>query len=283
MPTLLLNSRGYYSKQPQTPTAPSLHGPGRGLVLSWTPVCKGAMRPGGAVSSTIGSMTFAKREVGAAIVGAYQGTNNYEKIERNALLSFTGPHTYETLIKVTAFQTTVYPYITGIISQFQSASGYGSVLRFNDDATIGHAAYPVFFILQGHVEKHATGSALNTNVIYHLVGTYTGSAIRLYINGVLVAETSASGAVDNETDSYVSLMSDYTNGNDNSSNRCLNGEMYLARVYNVGKTASEVLSLYQNAWCIYKTNRLLFTDTAAATPVPKSFVYSQAVNRAALW
>lgn len=225
----------------------------KGLVGSYTPIDAG-VSVGGA-SSIVGNIVPDIGSAGRAWKGDYQASDNYVLVPKTAAYSYTQQVTFEALISVKAFQTNVFPYISGIIGQFQNVGAiqtYGPVLRFNNDATIGSAAHIGFCILQGGTEYWAVSSTnLNTNTLYHILGTYDGTQIRLYVNGQNVATTTLTGAFDNDPANFISIGSEYVVSALNH-NRCLNGNTYLARIYNVGKTDAEAKSLADNPWRIFK-------------------------------
>lgn len=66
-------------------------------------------------------------------------------------------------------------------------SGFGLYLSSNGQLTWG-------LWQSGGAEKSVSSAVLATNLIYHAVGTYDGSVIRLYLNGALVASSTV-GAV----------------------------------------------------------------------------------------
>lgn len=223
----------------------------RGLVWQGTPVDEGL--PFGNRAVITGNFPASVGFAGRAWRGAYQASNNYVRVNRTAILGYTAQVTFEALIFVRSFQTNIFPYISGIIGQYQLVGGsskYGPSLRFNNNATQANAGVPVFIITQsGGVERQAAGSALTAGRFYHLLGTYNGSTVVLYVNGKQVASTSATGAFDNDTLNFISIGSDYAD--DAATNRSLNGDIFLARIYNVGKTAAEAAALAANPYQLF--------------------------------
>ena len=209
-----MQSRRLQRWQPATATQINWASPlTRGLVGSWTP--RDAGRELGGAAAIQNNIVTAAGAEGHAYRGVYQASNNYVRIERTAALGYTTRVSFEALIRVRAFQTVSAPYLSGVIGQYQSnASGdtsyAGPALRFNPDGAIGNAAKPTFFITTGNgaSEFHATGSALSVG-IHHLLGTYDGANIALYVNGSLAAQTAKTGAFDNSPLNWISLLSDY--------------------------------------------------------------------------
>jgi hypothetical protein len=112
----------------------------------------------------------------------FDGSTGYVSIADANTLDFTTAFTLEAWIK---------PDVIGssyILNKFGAADAYAlvvsdiAILRFRDS----FGAY--------HQALGATG--LTASHIYHLVGTYDGSTLRIYVNGVLDGSSSFSGSVD---------------------------------------------------------------------------------------
>ena len=83
-------------------------------------------------------------------------------------------------------------------------------------------------------------SALSTGTWYHAVGTYDGSNIRLYLNGVQATSTTQTG-------SLASASGALNIGRDPSNTLKLwNGLIDEVKVYNRAISANEVLDLYND-------------------------------------
>lgn len=206
--------------------------------------------------SVVGNITRSTTGAGLGWSGAYQASNNYLSVPRTAAFSYTTQVSFECLVVMNSFQTTGFPYLSGLISQSQSTSGgtnhYGPFLRFNPDATSGKAAVPVFCITQSSgTERRITGAACSVGVPIHLLGTYDGVNLCLYVNGVRTS-AARTGSFDNNGSNFISLLSEYVvNSSTLTQNRCADGQMLFARVWNVGKTADEAAKLYRNPWALW--------------------------------
>jgi len=81
---------------------------------------------------------------------------------------------------------------------------------------------------------------------YHAIGTYDGTAVRLYLDGVEVATTPITGAITTTTNSTVLALG--TNPNGTSKDGSLfDGKIYMARVYDRALSNSEVAQNYRAA------------------------------------
>ena len=132
--------------------------------------------------------------------------------------------------KVTAFKT-LSPYITSFIGM-ETGSNI-ALLRAGD---VGQPANRLQFVLQiGTVsQKLSSTTALSTNTWYHIAATYDGTAMRIYLNGVLDCSLSVTGsAVANAPFSFGRTYEDL---------RILNGSLDEIRVWNRALTATEILT-----------------------------------------
>ncbi|MDE2022339.1 MAG: LamG domain-containing protein, partial [Patescibacteria group bacterium] len=258
-------TRRRWTRQPPTNTVDWSNPLFDGLVDQWVPSALTDSATGQNNASIVGNITYSDGLGGIGFTGAYQASNNYVNVPAAAQFGYTSTVTFEALLSVRAFQTTVFPYISGVVSQFVGVPG--PCLRFNDDATLGNAAVPTFFVTTGGggTEHHANGTALVTGRVYHLLGCVDGSFVRLYVDGVQVGSTAFSGAFDN-TAGHIALGSDYTDAV-TSHNRCLNGSIYLARIYNTAKGPAEVAALAADPWQRRRTRRLYFGAAAGGGSV----------------
>ena len=93
----------------------------------------------------------------------------------------------------------------------------------------------------GFTLKQATGSVLSTGVPYRLTGTYDGSNIRLYTNGVLSATTAQTSGTLTSSGNVSIGRSVY----DASALRFVNGLIDNVSIWNRALSAAEVLADYE--------------------------------------
>jgi hypothetical protein len=82
-------------------------------------------------------------------------------------------------------------------------------------------------------QNGCVSSALSYNTIYHVTGTYDGTTVRIYLNGVLNASHSSSIVPGTFTPTMVRIGHHYDT-------RYFGGSIYLLNVYNRALTAAEI-------------------------------------------
>lgn len=222
--------------------------------------------------SIVGNITYDAGAQGRAWKGGYQASNNYIHVDRYPDFAYVSGVTFEALVEVFAWQQTNFPYISGVITQYENQPGtgypaYAPLLRFNDNASSGHANIPTINVFQGGTEYKATGAAQSLNTPIHLIGLYNGANVVLWVNGVKTIGDALTGNMSNDVESYISLMSDYTRQVDAlSHNRCLNGRMFFANIYNRGLTDAEAIERFANPWDHFAPDpRRIFFGAGAGT------------------
>ena len=257
-----------WTSQPQYPVGADWSNPlTKGLVVDYqAAINKDSLAS--SINPVVGNITRGIGAAGQAAVGTYQASNNYLNLGRPALPN--NKVTLEALLTVNSFQTAVSPYISGIFGGYHSNAAettpyYGPTLRFNPDATLGNAAVPTLILLTaGGVEYRVSGSALSTNTLYHILATYNGSVATLYVNGVQVAQATHGITFTYHASTFFAGLSDYVIATSVfGQNRCLNGKLFLGRIYDTSKTATEVRLLAENPWRIYPPQgRKVFVSVA---------------------
>lgn len=225
--------------------------------------------------SVVGNITASVGQAGRSFKGIKQASNHYIDLQRPQLPN--NQITLEALITVKSYYTAAAPYLDGILSGYQSSAAgdvayLGPVLRLNDNATLAQAGKPTFILLGGTTEYSVTSaSVVPFGELVHILGTYDGVTQSLYINGNLVASAAPSITFAYHANTFFSGLSDYA-ATDAASNRCLDGEAFILRVYDKSKTAEQAEKLADNPWGIYKPIRQAFTFYSAETSVLRSII-----------
>ena len=166
----------------------------------------------------------------------------------NGALKFGGKNDWVNLGIINYKNPTLEAVITynGNTSELQNilsnAQQGGYILGIN---TAGQA---VFEIRIGEYWHDATaGTALVVGQKYHLVGTYDGSNVKLYINGEEAKSEVCSGSIKNPESNTVLAMGINPVGSKSSTQYRFNGSIYMARIYEGALTAAQVKQNYQEA------------------------------------
>lgn len=157
----------------------------------------------------------------------FDGSNDYVDvtgIDVSALSAFT-------------LEAWVYPTGTSDQSVFgQFGGGTNSFLLYWD---VGDGALGFDFIIQDSTYRRIGTTIANgsLNAWNHVVGTYSGSQLQLYVNGSSIGTSSTGGTINNN--SGFRLGADQSSGQ-----RPLNGNIAAAKVYNKALSSAEVTQNY---------------------------------------
>lgn len=122
-----------------------------------------------------------------------------------------------------------------IVDGNYQGSGQGYLLQIN----ASNQALFACRLNSGTFSSASGTTSIAANTWYHLVGTYDGTTIRVYVNGVLEGSTAYSGGIGYSSQNiaigvYQSLISGYS----------LNGYVGPVQIYNRAITAAEVAQVY---------------------------------------
>jgi len=139
--------------------------------------------------------------------------------------------TFEGWVKVNAFKTG-FPYISSVMG-IEVGDSNSAMLRFGDGNLANNKLQFILSFGSAQVKLNTT-TAFTTNTWYHVAATYDGSAMKIYINGVLDASAPASG---NFTANGILYL-----GRNYDNSRSLNGFLDEFRVWKRALTATEILA-----------------------------------------
>lgn len=172
--------------------------------------------------------TKVQGRVGQAL--SFDGTDDYVAINHSSDLV---PSSEITL------SAWVYPEATGdnydFISKFDVGAQRGYNLRIDSNNTL------VFDLSTGATNSWVIGNTVfSTNQWHHVVATYNGSAIKVYVNGVEDGSTAVSGSIYSSTaDLFIGRIDPAY-----AANRYFEGKIDEVRIYDKALTAAEVKQLY---------------------------------------
>jgi len=161
----------------------------------------------------------------------FDGINNYVEVADSVSLDITNQITVEGWIKLNSFSQR--PTIAGKWRDINGVNERGYLLTVTTDGN------PLFYIsTTGTNYPKAGSSPLSTGQWYHLVGTYDGINIKLYVNGVLSATTPQVGNIylNNE-----SLLIGANDGWGGTTRKFTNGLIDEVKIYNRALDAIEIL------------------------------------------
>jgi hypothetical protein len=165
----------------------------------------------------------------------FDGTNDYVGLGNSQLVSSSSYITLESWVSVNSFQS-----YTAIISRSQNSPPFGGYqLSVNNDSGINKFDFAVN--LNGSwntwVNLGGTfGSSLSTGIYYHVVGTYDGTGISMYLNGSLILKKAATGNLQYGA----SITSTNIALNVGNASSYLNAKIANVKVYNRALTAQEI-------------------------------------------
>ncbi|WP_223608612.1 endo-beta-N-acetylglucosaminidase H [Chryseobacterium sp. OSA05B] len=139
--------------------------------------------------------------------------------------------TFEGWVKVNAFKTG-FPYISSVMG-IEVGDSNSAILRFGD-ATLANNKLQFILSFGSSQIKLNSVTTFSTNTWYHIAATYDGSAMKIYVNGVLDASVSASGNF--TANGILYLARNYENA------RTLNGFLDEFRVWKRALTPTELLA-----------------------------------------
>jgi hypothetical protein len=190
-----------------------------------------AVKTAGAANN--GTYTNVTLGVAGLLTGAgntaasFSGNNSRVRISSNSAVSSSSRISVEAWIKPTALPSgsTVHTIVgksSSYLLQFE-----GSRLEFSIQQTFSRR------------RVQAPAGAIAVGGTYHVVGVYDGSALRLYVNGVQVAQSSRTGSIrTNSNPLYI--------GSSNGSSQFFRGTIDEVAVYTTALTATQVTN-HRNA------------------------------------
>ncbi|WP_081873877.1 endo-beta-N-acetylglucosaminidase H [Chryseobacterium sp. JM1] len=139
--------------------------------------------------------------------------------------------TFEGWVKVNAFKPN-FPYISSVMG-IEVGDSNSAMLRFGDGNLASNKLQFILSFGTSQIKLNSV-STFNTNTWYHIAATYDGSAMKIYINGVLDASVAATGNF--TANGILYLARNYENG------RTLNGFLDEFRVWKRALTPAELLA-----------------------------------------
>jgi len=183
-------------------------------------------------NGTLVNMTPASDWVAGHVNGGldFDGSNDYVNCGNNSSLRITSNITVAAWIKTRDCGNGEYnPYVTKGDHSYGLQHRHSNELEFFIYDSSSSNWYPA---------KYAVTSSFN-NVWHHLAGTYNGSQVKLYVDGVLRATNNHTGSIASSTYNVeLGRCAEDTS-------RLYNGVLDSVRIYNRALSAAEITQLYQ--------------------------------------
>ncbi|MDD2696895.1 MAG: LamG domain-containing protein, partial [Candidatus Pacebacteria bacterium] len=189
---------------------------------------------GGMATSTADGSGWKAGKYGSAL--AFDGTNDYVACSNNSILNPTTAITVGAWVK-----PKTYTSWDGIVSKWSTAGNRGYILLLN-----GFGGFIFSITTDGSTAINASGPlSLTAENWYYVAGTYDGSVLKVYINGILLGQTSAMGNIFASSDSL-------RIGKDGASwTNYFNGIIDDVRIYNYARNPQQILQDYNAGMGIY--------------------------------
>lgn len=154
-------------------------------------------------------------------------------------LSLLKPQTMSIVVLVKAG---VVADLTGIFDTTDAGGSNGYILATNSSK--------FYFYIRDSGWSIAQSGAVSTGIWYYVVGTYDGTTVKIYVNGVLGPTTDTASQVDYATNHH--YVGKYT-----SSGSSFDGIIDHVIFYNRDLSASEIALLFRRAFCMLRQRRRL--------------------------
>ena len=160
---------------------------------------------------------------------SFDGTNDSVQIADSNDLDLTSNLSFEFIVKADSSQSNPYPRLL-------DKSVYLVHLSVSSPFSIAQN-----ITTSDGLRQVSVGGAFASDKWTHIVTSYDGQNGRIYVNGSLVATNSWSTSLPCNTNSTALKI-----GGDGGTNRPLNGELPIAKIYNKVLTAEEVLNSFNS-------------------------------------
>lgn len=168
--------------------------------------------------------------------------------EIGTCLDFDGTNDHVNLPTSTVFDVSKITVSAWVVSDVTTAdltsvSRYNNAAPVNGNWILGHGAtestYRFLARIGGANQSAESNAGFSTDVWHHLVGTYDGSTVKLYVDGVERASTAISGSLATST---IAVRIANRDGNTNY----WDGKIDDVRVYNRALSADEISRIYSS-------------------------------------
>lgn len=159
----------------------------------------------------------------------FDGSNDYVDCGNDTSLQIAGKQiTLEAWIYATAWKTNAYD--GNVICKEYNTSNYGYMLR------VGAGGKLNFALGDGTWHEITTGALMSVNTWYHIAGTYDGTKMRVYLDGINVDSLSYTGNISKTPNNNLTIGAHLTYS------RYFQGQIDEVRIWSVCKTATQIMA-----------------------------------------
>ncbi|MBE7444943.1 MAG: LamG domain-containing protein [Planctomycetia bacterium] len=164
----------------------------------------------------------------------FDGVNDYVEVPNSESINPS---------KAVTVSAWIYPIAPGQSQDSKIISKRHQTLS-NDNYSLGFTSTnrPQARVIVGGGPKIINGPVLSLNAWHHLVGVYNGSTLKLYVNGVEVASTTAAGSIDSSTHPLRIGTRAF-----DPADRYFQGNIDDVRIYSLALSDQEVQDLHRSA------------------------------------
>lgn len=158
---------------------------------------------------------------------SFDGTDDHIEVPDNSALDITSEVSFEFVVNADATQSNLYPRLLD-----------KSIYLVHLSQTAPFSIAQNITTSEG-LRQVSVGSAFEANTLTHIITTYNGTVGKIYVNGNLINTRS--------WDNFLPCLANGTAlkvGGDGGTNRPLNGDLPLTKIYSRALTADEVAQNY---------------------------------------
>jgi hypothetical protein len=163
----------------------------------------------------------------------FDGSNDYVEVSDNAVL-----HIQQLTLSAWVSPDTPLTGQKTVIDKDEFLNGWQICLQSiqpnQDYSWFGVARFPTWYVATNKIDFSA-------GKWYHVLGTYDGSAVRFFVNGILMSSSPCQGAIQYGTTAMEIGRNSYEPGN---TSYYFKGKIDDVRIYNRALSSSEILQLY---------------------------------------
>ena len=179
----------------------------------------------------------------------FNGTSDYVVVANNASMGRNNPNqTFAAWVYLNSYGGASQLYLRGIMSRYSNGigvNGVGTTFRVGNDATAGNKDKLNFVVVKSDASELGVSATTPFPLggWHHVVGTYDGTTVRLYMDGQMLASNTGTGYGWSGTSSLY-IGADFAVGVGGGSPRAWDGFIADVRTYCRALACEEVFAMY---------------------------------------